>query len=137
MDHQPIRPTLLWTELGSSDTVSSPRAGRTSSFLLPFLNNRVRGEELFTPILHGGPHQSFHGGAAVIARQISPIHGPKWTELHADWNDVRAGATPPFAARCVTGFVRSLPPSQELRVAVLSGCMLRPKNLSDETSDTL
>ena len=27
MDHQPIRPTLLWTELGSSDTVSSLAPG--------------------------------------------------------------------------------------------------------------
>jgi len=31
----------------------SRRAGRTSSFLLVFLNNRGRGEERFTPVLHG------------------------------------------------------------------------------------
>src|ERR1700719_1986411 len=34
-------------------------------------------------------------------------------------------------------FVGSLPPSQELRGRVLRGCIHRPENLSDKTSDTL
>ena len=42
----------------------SRRAGRTSSFLLVFLNNRGRGEELFTPLLHGGFTNHFTGSAA-------------------------------------------------------------------------
>jgi len=45
--------TFRWTGRGSSDAVFSRRAGRTSSFLLVFLNNRGRGEERFTPVLHG------------------------------------------------------------------------------------
>ena len=49
----------------------------------------------------------------------------------------RAGATPPFDARCVTVAVWSLPPSQKLRVRVLRGRIHRPENLSDKRSDTL
>ena len=100
-----------WTDRGSTDAVFSRGAGRTSSFLLVFLNNRGRGEELFTPLLHRGLHQSLHGGRVAMARQINSIHAPKRTEPHADRNHGRAGATPPFDARCVTGFVRSLPPA--------------------------
>jgi hypothetical protein len=37
-----------------------------------------------------------------MVREINPMHAPKRTELHADRNDGRAGATPPFDARCVT-----------------------------------
>ncbi len=102
--------TFRWTDRGSSDPVFSHRAGRTSSFLLVFLSNRGRGEELFTPLLHRGLQQSLHGGRGAMVRQINPMHAPKRTELHADWNDGRAGATPPFDARCVTGSVGSLPP---------------------------
>ncbi len=69
----------------------------------------------FTPLLHRGLRQSLHGGRGAMVRQINPMHAPKRTELHADRNDARAGATPPFDVRCVTGFVRSLPPSQVLR----------------------
>ncbi len=50
---------------------------------------------------------------------------------------MRAGATPPFDARCVTVDVWSLPPSQELRGRVLRGCIRRPENLSDKRSDNL
>jgi hypothetical protein len=53
-----------WTGRGSSDAVFSRRAGTTSSFLLVFHNNRGRGEELFTPLLHGGFTNHFTGGAA-------------------------------------------------------------------------
>jgi len=52
-----------WTDRGSTDAVFSRRAGRTSSFLLVFLNNRGRGEELFTPLLHRGFTNHFTGGA--------------------------------------------------------------------------
>ena len=50
---------------------------------------------------------------------------------------MRAGATPPFDARCVTVAVGSLPPSQELRGCVLRDCMHTTENLSDKRSDTL
>ena len=49
----------------------------------------------------------------------------------------RAGATPPFDARCVTVAVWSLPPSQELHISRLCSCIHRPENLSDMTSGTL
>jgi len=82
------------TDRSSSDAVFSRRAGRTSSFHLVFLNNRGRGEELFTPLLHRGLRQSLHGARGAMVRQINPMHVPKRTELHADRNDGRAGATP-------------------------------------------
>jgi hypothetical protein len=73
-----------------------------------------------------------------MVRQINPMHAPKRTELHADRNDGRAGATPPFDARCVTGFVRSLPPASALRAKVYRGVAWGdPENLSDKMSDTL
>jgi hypothetical protein len=62
---------------------------------------------------------------------------PKTVRLREGWNDVRAGATPPFDARCVTGLVRSLLPSQELPSRVLCACIHRPENLSDRMSDIL
>jgi len=62
---------------------------------------------------------------------------PKAVGLLEGWHDVRAGATPPFDARCVTLPVWSLPPSQELPVSVLCGCIDRPEDLSDKRSDTL
>ena len=105
--------TFRWTDRGSSDAVFSRRAGRTSSFHLVFLNNRGRGEELFTPLLHRGLRQSLHGERGAMVKQINPMHVPKRTELHVHGNDGRAGATPPFDARCVTGFVRSLPPQRQ------------------------
>jgi predicted transcriptional regulator len=62
---------------------------------------------------------------------------PKTVGLHEGWHDVRAGATPPFDARCVTVAVGSLPPSNELRVSVLCGRIERHEDLSDKRSDTL
>jgi hypothetical protein len=50
-----------------------------------------------------------------MVRQINPSTLQKVPVLHACGNDGRAGATLPFDARCVTGFVRSLPPSHVLR----------------------
>jgi len=49
----------------------------------------------------------------------------------------RAGATPPFDARCVAVAVWSLPPSQELRGRVLRACIHRPENLSYKKCDSL
>jgi len=73
-----------------------------------------------------------------MVRQINPMHAPKSTELHAHGNDGRAGATPPFDARCVTGFVRSLPPSQVIRANAHCGvASCDAENLSDKMSDIL
>jgi hypothetical protein len=134
-DHKLTHHTLSRTEVGSADADFLRRTGAASSFLRPFLNNR--GEERFTPVLHGALHRSLHRSAARKARQINAIGVLKTVALHEGWNDVRAGATPPFDARCVTFAVWSLPPSQELRVSVLCGCIDRPEVLSDKRSDTL
>jgi hypothetical protein len=96
-----------------------------------------RGEERFTLVLHGALHRSLHRSAAGKARQVNPIDVPKTVALREGWHDVRAGAAPPFDARCVTVAVWSLPPSQELRVSVLRGCIQGPENLSDNASDNL
>src|SRR4029077_9773205 len=105
---------------------------------LVFISNRGRSEELFTPLLHWGLQQSLHGGRGGHGWQINLMHAPKRTELHADRNDGRAGATPPFDAQCVTGFVRSLPPSQVLRANAYCGVASRnAENLSDKMSDVL
>ena len=134
-DHKLTHHALRQTELGSVDADSLHRAGMTSSFLSALLNSR--GEESFTPVLHGALHRPLHPSAAGKARQVNPVDVPKTVGLREGWNDVRAGATPPFDARCVTVAVWSLPPSQELRGRVLRGCIRRPENLSDKTSDTL
>jgi hypothetical protein len=107
-DHKLIRYTLRWTELGSVDAVFLHRAGGASPFLHDLLN--TRGEERFTPILRGALHRSLHRSASGKARQVNPIDVSKTVGLRAGWNDVKAGATPPFDARCVTVAVRSLPP---------------------------
>ena len=59
------------------------------------------------------------------------------TKKDAAQTSDEAGATPPFDARCVTVAVWSLPPSPEVHVSVSRGCIQRPENLSDSTSDTL
>jgi hypothetical protein len=127
--------TLRRTELGSVDADFLYRARGASSFLRALLNSQ--GEESFTPVLHRALHQSLHRSAAGKARKLNSIDVPKTVGLDEGWHDVRAGATPPFDARCVTVAVWSLPPSQELRVSVLRACMHRPENLSDRMSDTL
>jgi hypothetical protein len=134
-DHKQTHHTLRRTEVGSADADFLHRADGASSFLRAFLN--TRGEVGFTPVLHGAPHRSLHRSAAGKARQINAIEVLKTVALHEGWNDVRAGATPPFDARCVTVAVWSLPPSDELRASGLRGCMHRTENLSDMTSDTL
>jgi hypothetical protein len=127
--------TLRRTQLGSVDADFLHRVTGAASFLRALLNSR--GEERFIPVLHGALHRSLHRSAARKARQINPIEVPKTVALRGGWHDVRAGAAPPFDARCVTVAVWSLPPSQELRVSVLRGCVYGPENLSDNTSDIL
>src|SRR5258708_14124975 len=128
-------PTLRRTELGSVNADFLHRASGAASFLRALLNSR--GEERFTPVLHGALHRSLHPSAAGKGRQLKAIKASKTVGLRVGRNHVRAGATPPFDARCVTVAVWSLPPSQELRVGVLCGCIDRPEDLSDKTSDTL
>ena len=134
-DHKLTRHTLRGTELVSFDADFLHRAGGASSFLRALPNSR--GEERFTPVLHGGLQRSLHPSSAGKARQVNPIEVLRTVALREGWHDVRAGATPPFDAQCVTVAVWSLPPSQELRVSVLCGCTDRPENLSDRRSDTL
>jgi hypothetical protein len=134
-NHKLTRDTLHRTQLGSTHGDFLHRARGASSFLRALPNSR--GEEHFTPALHWALHGSLHRKADCKARQINPIDVLKTVRLREGWHDVRAGATPPFDARCVTVAVWSLPPSQELRVNVLRGCIHRPENLSDKRSDTL
>ena len=105
------------------------------SFLRALLNSR--GEERFTSVLQGTLHRALHRSAVGKVRQVNTIDASKTIGLRAGWHDVRAGATPPFDARCVTVAVWSLPPSQKLRVRVLRGPIHRPENLSDKRTDTL
>src|SRR6266436_449539 len=100
-DHKLTHHTLRRTELGSFDADFLHRAGRASSFLRALLNSR--GEESFTTVLHGALHRSLHPSAPGKARQVNPINVPKTVGLCEGWHDVRAGATPPFDALCVTG----------------------------------
>jgi hypothetical protein len=134
-DHKLTHHTLRRTELGSVDADCLHRTGGTSSFPRALLNSR--GEEHFTPVLHGALHRLLRTIAAGKARQVNPIDIPKTVGLREGWHDVRAGATPPFDARCVTVAVWSLPPSQELRISALSGCVSRTESLSDKMSDNL
>src|SRR6266436_7850795 len=120
-DHALTRHTLQRTQLGSFDADFLRRAGGASSFPRALLNSL--GEERFTPVLHGALHRSLHPSAAGKARQVNPISVSKTVGLREGSNDVRAGATPPFDARCVTVAVWSLPPSQELRSRVLRACI--------------
>jgi hypothetical protein len=134
-DHKLTHHTLRWTELVSFDADFLHPAGGASSFLRALPNSR--GEERFTPVLHGGLLRSLHPSSAGKARQVNPIEVLRTVVLREGWHDVRAGATPPFDARCVTVAVWSLPPSQEFRVSASCGCMHRPENLSDRMSDIL
>src|SRR5260370_35457505 len=127
-DKKLTRHTLDRTQLGSVDADFLHRASGAASFLRALLNSR--GEEGFTPVLHGALHRSLHRSAARKARQINPIEVPKTVALRECWHDVRAEATAPFDAWCVTVAVWSLPPSQELRVSGLSGSIHEPQNLS-------
>jgi hypothetical protein len=134
-DHKLAHPTLVWIEMGSADADFLHRAGEAFSFPPALLN--IRSEEHFTPLLHGTLHRSLHQSAAHKARQVNQMDVPKTVGLRVAWHDVRAGATPPFDAQCVTVAVWSLPPSQELRVSVLRGCIHRTEDLSDKMSDIL
>ena len=107
-NHKLTHDTLHRTQLGSVDADFLHRAIGTASFLRALLN--TRGEERFTPVLHGALLWSLHPRAADKARQVNQMDVPKTVGLHEGWHDVRAGATPPFDARCVTVAVGSLPP---------------------------
>jgi hypothetical protein len=133
--HELTRHTLRRTELGSVNADFLHRASGAASFLRALLNSR--GEERFTPVLHGHFIDHFTG-----ARRAKPDKLIRWTSQRRSdcaraGTLVRAGATPPFDARCVTVPVWSLPPSQELRIRVLRGCTHRPENLSDRMADIL
>jgi hypothetical protein len=99
-DHELTRHTLQRTQLGSVDADFLRRAGGASSFPRALLNSR--GEERFTPVLHGALHRSLHPSAAGKGRQLNPINVSKTVGLRVGRNHVKAGATPPFDARCVT-----------------------------------
>jgi hypothetical protein len=109
--HELTRHTFRRTELGSVNADFCHRADGTSSFLCTLLNSR--GEERFTPVLQGTLHGSLHRSAVGKAGQVNTIDASETVGLRAGWHDVRAGATPPFDARCVTVAAWSLPPSQK------------------------
>jgi hypothetical protein len=108
-DHKLTHHTLRRTGLGSVDADFLHRAGMASSFLRALLNSR--GEESFTTVVHGALHRSLHPSAPGKAREVNQINVPKTVGLCEGWHDVKAGATPPFDAQCVTVSVGSLPPS--------------------------
>jgi len=120
-NHKLTSHTLRRTQLGSVDADFLHRVTGAASFLLRALVNS-RGQERFTPVLHGALHRSLHRSAAGKAGQLNQIDIPKTVGLD-EGHDVRAGATPPFDAWCVTVAVWSLPPSQELRSRVLRACI--------------
>jgi hypothetical protein len=101
-DYKLTHHTLRRSELGSFDADFLHRAGQVPSFLRPLL--RSRGEERFTPVLHGALRRLLHRSAAHKARHVNQINAPKTVRLPEGWHDVRAGATPPFDARCVPVF---------------------------------
>jgi hypothetical protein len=119
-DHKLNHHTFRRSELGSVDADFLHRAGEAPSFLRAFL--RSPGEERFTPVLHGGLHRSLHRSTAGKARQVNQIEVPKTIALREGWHDVRAGATPPFDALCVTelrGAAPALPGTSRRRFARL------------------
>ena len=132
-DHELTYYPFRRTQLSAVDADFLHRAGGASSFLHALLESR--GEERFTPGLHGTLHWSLHPRAPGKARQVNPLDVLKTVGLREGWHDVRAGATPPFDARCVTVAVWSLPPSQEIRGRVLRARIHRPQNLSDKKCD--
>jgi hypothetical protein len=134
-NHKLARQTLHRAQLGSLDADYLHRVGEAFSFLRALPNSR--GEERFTPVLHWALHRSLHRNTAGKARLVNPIDVRKTVALREGWHDLRAGATPPFDARCVTVAVGSLPPSPEVHVSVSRGCIHRTESLSDKTSDTL
>jgi hypothetical protein len=134
-DHKLTRYTLRWTELGSVDAVFLHRAGGASPFLHDLLN--TRGEEHFTPILRGALHRSLHRSASGKARQLNPIDVSKTVGLRACWNDVMAGATPPFDAPCVTDFVGSLPPLSRAAMTRLGRVHTQGQAISNADSNTI
>ena len=101
-NHKVTHHTLCRRALGSVDADFLHRTNQAYSFLRALL--RSRGEERFTPVLHGALRRSLHRSAAHKARHVNQINAPRTVRLSEGWHDVRAGATPPFDARCVTVF---------------------------------
>jgi hypothetical protein len=101
-DHMLTHHALRRSELGSVDADFLHRVAGASSFQHASLNSR--GEERFTPVLHGALRRLLHRSAAHKARHVKQINAPKTVRLPEGWHDVRAGATPPLGARCVTVF---------------------------------
>src|SRR5260370_28789568 len=91
-DHKLTRHTLHRTQLGTVDADFLQRASGASSLLRDLPNSR--GEERFTPVLHGALHRSLHPSAAGKARQVNPIGVPKTVGLREGWNDFLAGSNP-------------------------------------------
>src|SRR6266404_9304547 len=93
-DRKLTRHTLRRTELGSVDADFLRRARGASSFPRALLNSR--GEESFTPVLHGAFHRSLHRSAAGKARELNSMDVPKMVGLDEGWHDVRAGGPHPL-----------------------------------------
>ena len=95
------------------------------------------GEVGFTPLLHRNLTCYFTLDRARHYGNQSD-ESSRRTKLCAAQTAPEAGATPAFDARCVTGFVRSLPPSQVLRANAYCGvASCNAENLSDKMSDIL
>jgi hypothetical protein len=110
------------------------RAGGASLLLRALLNNQ--GEQSFAPVLHGALHRSLHPSAAGKARQVNPKDVPKTVGLREGWNDVMAGATPPFDALCVTGLRGVAPATRALHVTVLWRRSYQRQAVSNAGSNT-
>ena len=83
-DHKLTHDTLRRTELVSVDADFLHCARGASASLRDLLNSR--GEESFTPVLHGALHRSLHLSAAGKARQVNPIEVPKTVSLREGRN---------------------------------------------------
>jgi hypothetical protein len=91
-DHKLKHHTLRRTELGSADADFLHRTGAASSFLRAFLNSR--GEERFTPVLHGALYRSLHRSAARKASQINTIDVPKTVQTARGLERCEGGSDP-------------------------------------------
>jgi len=108
LTHHPRR----LTELGFVNADFLHRAGAASSFLRALLNSR--GEDSFTPVLHGALHRSLHPSAAGKARQVNPTDVLKTVGLREAWHDVRGERPHPLTHGASWNFVGSLPPHRNL-----------------------
>src|SRR5260370_8394527 len=86
-NHKLTRHTLRRTQLGSVDADFLHRVTGAASFLRALLNSR--GEERFTPVLHGALHRPLHPSAAGKTRQVNPINVLKTVGLRRGSHHVR------------------------------------------------